>query len=170
MGSLLYDFNSKVLEFFEEIAGRTGDIHSARNSALTILHAFDDTGWFGALRTIRALVGIHDLFTVAGLGNLRHNACSPWFERYESLCLRAECLDHSPSEYKRTSEIEPSGTSRKDFSGTGHGGNRRRRTAIEALLQVYTTRALRVNAPPSPDCSRAASLPEAELNSLPLDP
>src|SRR5271170_2759736 len=28
------------------------------------------------------------------------------------------------------------------LSGTNHGGNRRRRTAIEALLQVYTTQAL----------------------------
>ena len=65
------------LEFFEEVARRAGDIHSARSTALTILDALDDAGGFGALRTIGALVGIHDLLTVAGLGNLRHNACSP---------------------------------------------------------------------------------------------
>ena len=62
------------LEFFEEIARRTGDIHSAGSTALTVLDALYDAGRFGALRTIGALVGVHDLLTVAGLGNLRHNA------------------------------------------------------------------------------------------------
>ena len=64
----------RYLEFFEEIARRAGDIHSARSTALTILDALYDAGRFGALRTIGALVGVHDLLTVAGLGNLRHNA------------------------------------------------------------------------------------------------
>jgi hypothetical protein len=62
------------LEFFEEIARRTGDIDSAGSAALTVLDTLDDAGGFGALRTIGALVGVHDLLTVAGLGNLRHNA------------------------------------------------------------------------------------------------
>ena len=70
----------ELLELFEEIARRAGDIHSARSTALTVLDTLDDAGGFGALGTIRALVGIHDLLTVAGLGNLRHNACSPWYE------------------------------------------------------------------------------------------
>ena len=65
------------LEFLEEIARRAGDINSARNTALTVLHALHNASWFGALRTIRALVSIHDLLTVAGLGNLRHNSSSP---------------------------------------------------------------------------------------------
>jgi hypothetical protein len=68
------------LEFFEEIACRAGDIHSAGSTALTVFDTLDDAGGFGALRTIRALVGIHDLLTVAGLGYFRHNACSPWYE------------------------------------------------------------------------------------------
>jgi hypothetical protein len=62
------------LEFFEEIARRAGDINSAGSAALTVLDALDDAGGFGALRAIGALVGVHDLLTVAGLGNLRHNA------------------------------------------------------------------------------------------------
>ena len=64
-------------EFLEEIARRAGDVYSAGGTALPILNTLDDTGGFGALGTIRALVGIHDLLTVAGLGNFRHNACSP---------------------------------------------------------------------------------------------
>src|SRR5260370_14432482 len=67
-------FDSNYLELFEEIARRAGDIHSARSTALAVLDTLDDAGGFGALGTIRALVGIHDLLTVAGLGNLRHNA------------------------------------------------------------------------------------------------
>jgi hypothetical protein len=66
------------LKFLEEIAGRAGDIDSTRDASFPVLDAFYDAGWFRALRTIRALVRIHDLFTVAGLGNLRHNSCSPW--------------------------------------------------------------------------------------------
>jgi hypothetical protein len=79
-----------ALEFFEEIARRAGDVHSARNTALTVLDALDDAGGFGALGAIGALVGVHDLLTVAGLGNLRHNACSPW---YECCGSRARCPD-----------------------------------------------------------------------------
>jgi hypothetical protein len=69
--------NSNYLELFEEIARRAGDIHSARSTALAVLDSLDNACGFGALGTIRALVGIHDLLTVAGLGNLRHSACSP---------------------------------------------------------------------------------------------
>ena len=68
---------SDFLEFFEEIARRTRDVDSARSTALTVLDTLDNAGGFGALWAIRALVGIHDLLTVAGLGNFRHNACSP---------------------------------------------------------------------------------------------
>jgi hypothetical protein len=79
-----------ILKFFEEFACRAGDINSAWNAAFTVLNTLDDTGWFGALRTIRALVGIHDLLAVAGLGNLRHNASSPWYKCFGSY---AGCLD-----------------------------------------------------------------------------
>jgi hypothetical protein len=61
------------LEFFEELAGRAGDVDSAGGSALAVLDAFNDTGGLGALGAIGALVSIHDLLTVAGLGNLRHD-------------------------------------------------------------------------------------------------
>jgi hypothetical protein len=81
--------SNSTLEFFKEIACRAGDIHSARSTALTVLDTLDDAGGFGALRTIRALVGVHDLLTVAGLGYLRHNACSPW---YECCGSRAGCV------------------------------------------------------------------------------
>ena len=82
------------LEFFEEIARRARDIHSAGSAALTVFDALDDAGGFGALRTIGALVGVHDLLTVACLGNLRHNACSPC---YECCGARAGCLDGLPT-------------------------------------------------------------------------
>ena len=42
----------------------------------------------------------------------------------------------------RASRIESSGTSRKDCPGLATAGIGWRRTAIEALLQVYTTRAI----------------------------
>ena len=89
MGPLSYVSKSDYLELLEEVARRAGDIHSARSTALTVLDTLDDAGGFGALRTIRALVGIHDLLTVAGLGNFRHNACSPW---YECCGSRAGCV------------------------------------------------------------------------------
>jgi hypothetical protein len=73
-GSLSRAADWNGLEFFEEIARRAGDIDSAGSATLTVLDALDDAGGFGALRAIGALVGVHDLLTVAGLGNLRHNA------------------------------------------------------------------------------------------------
>ncbi len=61
------------LELFEEVAGRAGDVDSAGGSALAVLDPLDDAGGFGALRTVGALVGIHDLCAVTGFGNLSHN-------------------------------------------------------------------------------------------------
>jgi hypothetical protein len=75
--ALSHKANRNWLEFFEEIACRAGDVYSAGCTALAVLHTLHDAGRFGALRTVGALVGIHYLLTVAGLGNLRHNACSP---------------------------------------------------------------------------------------------
>jgi hypothetical protein len=90
MGSFVLGFgDSNYLELLEEIARGAGDIHSARSTALTVLDTLYDAGGFGALGTIRALVGIHDLLTVAGLGNFRHNARSPWYECFGS---RAGCV------------------------------------------------------------------------------
>ena len=65
------------LELLEKITGRAGDIDSARRATLPIFDPLYDTGGFGALRTICALVRVHNFLAVAGLGNLRHNACSP---------------------------------------------------------------------------------------------
>ena len=116
-GPLLTSTSNLLLKLFEELARRAGDVHSTRNSALTVLDTLDDAGRFGALRTIRALVGIHDLFTVAGLGNLRHNACSPWYKCFGS---RAGCLMVYPT--LRQAVSKSSGTSRKDCTGQATAG------------------------------------------------
>src|SRR4030088_1222239 len=116
MGPLSYASSSDYLEFFEEIARRAGDIHSAGSTALTVLDTLDDAGRFGALGTIRALVGIHDLLTVAGLGNFRHNACSPW---YECCGSRAGCL--GAATLRGQAESKSSGTSRKACPGVCYG-------------------------------------------------
>ena len=117
----------KNLEFLEEIARRTGDVHSARSTTLTVLDAFDDASRFGALRTIGALVGIHDLLTVAGLGNLCHNACSPW---YECCGPRAGCIELLPCGQAESNHPELLVRIVRDSSAAG---TRWRRTAIEAL-------------------------------------
>jgi hypothetical protein len=46
----------------------------------------------------------------------------------------------------------------KILSGTGHGGNRRRRTALEALTSVYTTQTLKEDAEPPLSQLRASSM------------
>src|ERR1700751_3373924 len=119
----------RYLEFFEEVARRAGDIHSARSTALAVLDTLDDAGGFGALGTIRALVGIHDLLTVAGLGNFRHNADLPG----TNVAAHAGLIEQlSP---KWACRIESSGTSRQDYPGDfSTAGIGWRRTAIEALL------------------------------------
>ena len=63
----------RELELFEKLASGAGDVNSAGDSALTVLDPLHDTGGFGALRAIGALLGVHDLLTVACFGNLRHN-------------------------------------------------------------------------------------------------
>jgi len=121
------------LELLEEVTCRAGDINSAWRAALTVLDALHDACGFGTLGAIGALVSIHDLLTVAGLGNLRHNACSPW---YECCGSRAGCIEELPP--SRASRIESSGTSRKDcrdlFWDLSTAGIGWRRTAVEALL------------------------------------
>jgi hypothetical protein len=117
------------LQFLEKIARRAGDVNSARSAALTILHALDDAGGFGALGTVGALVGIHNLLTVAGFGNLRHNASSPWYKYCGS---RAGCLDGLlPFSGKQNRIIL---NFSKDCPGLATAGIGWRRTAIEALL------------------------------------
>jgi hypothetical protein len=78
LGTLLYckTVNLK-LELLEKITGRAGDVDAAWRAALPIFYPLYDAGGFGALGTIRALVRVHNFLAVAGLGNLRHNACSP---------------------------------------------------------------------------------------------
>ncbi len=62
------------LELLEEVAGGAGDVDATGDVTLAIFDALDDAGGLGALGTVGALVGIHDLFPVAGFGNLRHDA------------------------------------------------------------------------------------------------
>src|ERR1700753_734217 len=59
------------LELFEEVARGAGDIHAAGGAALAVLDALHDTRRLRALGAIRALLGVHLLLAVAGLGNLR---------------------------------------------------------------------------------------------------
>jgi len=92
------------LELFEEFACGARDINSSWDAAFAVFHTLDDTGGFGALRTIRALVGVHDLLAVAGFGNLRHNACSPWCKCFGSCAGYPDAL---PS--LRTCRTESSG-------------------------------------------------------------
>ncbi len=61
------------LQLFVKLANRAGNIHAARHAALAVLHAFHNPGRFRALGAIRALSGIHFLFTVARFRNLGHN-------------------------------------------------------------------------------------------------
>lgn len=65
------------LELLEEIAYRARDVHAARCAALTVLHSLYDSCRLRALRTIGALICVHNLLTVTGLGNLRHGLMSP---------------------------------------------------------------------------------------------
>ena len=95
------------LEFFEELTGRTRDVHAAGDAALTVLDALYDAGGFGAFRAISALVGVHDLLAVAGLGNLRHCA----------VLLILECVGYGLAG-GLDSKASPDRTSR-NFSGEG---------------------------------------------------
>jgi hypothetical protein len=61
-----------ALELFVELASGAGDIHPARHAAFPILNTLHNAGRLGALGTIRALGGIHFLFTVARFRNLCH--------------------------------------------------------------------------------------------------
>ena len=133
--------SQRGLELFEELARRAGDIDSARDAALTILHTLDDAGGFGALRTVRALVSIHYLLAVAGLGNLRHNACSPWCECFGS---HAGCLDGLPT--LRTRRIESSGTSRKDYPGLATAGIGGEELRLRLIKEFTRQRPLRGDA------------------------
>ena len=65
--------NAVFLQLLVKLASGAGDIHSARHAALPVLHSFHNPGRFRALGAIRALSGVHFLFTVARLCNLSHN-------------------------------------------------------------------------------------------------
>jgi hypothetical protein len=64
------------LQLLVKVARRARNINSARNPALPILHPLHNPGRLRALRTIRALVRIHDLCPVACLCNLCHLSLS----------------------------------------------------------------------------------------------
>jgi hypothetical protein len=77
------------LEFFDEVADRAGDIDSTRSSPLAVFHPLHDTRRLRALGAVGALLCVHDLLTVAGLGNLCHNLALP---KYECLVRAPKCL------------------------------------------------------------------------------
>jgi hypothetical protein len=60
----------RLLELLEELTRRARNIDSARHAPLTVLHALDDSRRFAALRTIRALAGIHHLLAICRFCNL----------------------------------------------------------------------------------------------------
>jgi len=68
---------TRSLEFFEEVADGAGDVDAAGDATLTILDALDDAGGLRAFGAVGTSGGVHDLFTVAGFGNLCHGAWSP---------------------------------------------------------------------------------------------
>src|SRR6266851_2485509 len=54
----------RALQLLEELAPRARNIDTARYPALAIFHALLDAGRLAALGAIRALAGVHHLFTV----------------------------------------------------------------------------------------------------------
>jgi hypothetical protein len=62
-----------VLQLLVEFACGAGDVHSAWRAALSVLDALYNAGRFRALGAVRALGGIHFLFTVARFRNLCHD-------------------------------------------------------------------------------------------------
>src|SRR6185437_13714542 len=62
------------LQLLVEIACGAGDIHSTRRTAFPVLHALYNARRLRALRTIRALGGIHLFLAIPGFGNLGHTS------------------------------------------------------------------------------------------------
>jgi hypothetical protein len=60
------------LELFVELAGRAGDINSARDASFAVFDALHNAGGLAALRTIRALGRVHNFLAICCLGNLGH--------------------------------------------------------------------------------------------------
>ena len=67
---------ARKLELLKKIAGGAGDIDPARDATLAVLDPLHNAGGFAALGAIGALVGVHFLLAVAGLGNLCHGVLS----------------------------------------------------------------------------------------------
>src|SRR5665213_847359 len=81
-----------ALQLLEKIARGARNVDAAGDVALAVLDALHDAGGLGALGTIGALLGIHDLLAVAGLGNLRHCCKSPSCKCVAALsCARIFC-------------------------------------------------------------------------------
>ena len=74
-----WTFRSKLrlLQAFEEIAGRAGDVDATGRAALAILHALYDACRLAALRAVGALGGVHCFLAVTGFGNLCHDVVPP---------------------------------------------------------------------------------------------
>src|ERR1019366_94597 len=61
------------LQLLVKLTRRARDVHAARNVFLAIFHALDHPGGLAAFGAIRTLGGVHDLFSVCGLCDLRHS-------------------------------------------------------------------------------------------------
>ena len=78
-----------------EITHRARDIYPSWNPTFTVFHALYDARGFGTARAIRALVGVHYLLAVAGLGNLRNgiNILVPMWRYLPGLYQRGLLLE-----------------------------------------------------------------------------
>jgi hypothetical protein len=101
------------LELFEEFAGRAGDVDSAGDAALAVLDALYDACGLGALGTIGALLGVHDLLAVTGFGDLCHCFVLPetkvWLDRFAWAMRRPAllvCICEAAYGLGRTGECE----------------------------------------------------------------
>src|ERR1700739_2123406 len=66
----------KTLQLLVELACRAGDVHSARNVALAVLHALHHARRLAALGAVCTLAGIHYLLAICGLCDFRHSISS----------------------------------------------------------------------------------------------
>jgi len=64
------------LELLKKITRRARNVDPARDAAFAVFDPLHDTGGLAALGAIGALVGVHFLLAVAGLGNLCHGVLS----------------------------------------------------------------------------------------------
>ncbi len=71
-----------LLEFFEKLAGGAGDIDSAGDAALAVLHALDDARLFATLGAVGRFGRVHYFFAISGFCYFCHDSF-PWPEGLE---------------------------------------------------------------------------------------